>query len=287
MSDRNANAVLAGSRMIGVNLMVGDVDRSAAFFIRFLKAAPITDGKSGPAFDAGECILWLKPRSGPAPTANDRTAMMTFQVKDIDEASAALRARGVQVGDVFRYEVGATAEFRDPDGHSLALYEPSADALAWPSGKMLAKIVNGRVTPVLVYIFLFVPDAEAAYSFYHHELGLPYLERSPCRRGSVEHEQGVVKYDVGSLMLTTHLVEGPDDSVLGKQVRDTHFLSELVPVFAAGEFRNVSAALKQWSIGAIKRGQPPTRELVFTDRFGRPLLVRETSSALGRPSEVA
>lgn len=287
MSDRNANAVLAGSRMVGVNLMVGDVDKSAAFYTQFLGAAPISDVKSGPAFDVGRCVLWLKARSGPAPTAKDRTAMMTFLVKDINEASAALRSRGIEVRDILRYEVGATADFRDPDGHSLALYEPSTDAMGWPSGKMLTSIANGRVAPVLVYIFLFVPDAEAAYSFYHIELGLPYLERQPCRRGSIEHEHGVVKYDVGNLMLTTHLVESPDDSEVGKQVRDTHILSELVPVFAADEFRTVSAALKQWNIGAIRRGQPPARELVFTDRFGRPLLVRETSSALGQSSEVA
>ena len=72
-----------------------------------------------------------------------------------------------------------------------------------------------------------VPDAEAAYGFYHGELGLPYLECRPCRRGSINHAQGVVKYDVGSLMLTTHLVEGPDDSEMGRQVQDEHLLSEL------------------------------------------------------------
>jgi catechol 2,3-dioxygenase-like lactoylglutathione lyase family enzyme len=287
MSDRNANAVLAGARMVGVNLMVGDIDKSAAFYTQLLGAAPVSDAKSGPAFDVGRCVLWLKARSGPAPAARDRTAMMTFLVKDINKASAALRSGGIEVGDIFRYEVGATADFRDPDGHSLALYEPSTDALGWPSGTMLTSIANERLAPALVYIFLFVPDAGAAYSFYHQELGLPYLEREACRRGSIVHEQGVVKYDVGSLMLTTHLAEGPDDSELGKQVRNEHILSELVPVFAADEFRSVSAALKQWNIGAILRGQAPTRELVFTDRFGRPLLVRETSPALGQPSEVA
>ena len=47
-------------------------------------------------------------------------------------------------------------------------------------------------------------------------------------------------------MLTTHLVEGPGDSEMGRQVRDEHLLSELVPVFAADDFRAVSAALKRW-----------------------------------------
>jgi catechol 2,3-dioxygenase-like lactoylglutathione lyase family enzyme len=244
-------------------------------------------GQSRPAFDVGQCKLWLKPRRGPAPPAKDRTAMMTFLVQDIDEASAALRTQGVKVSDIFRYEVGATAEFQDPDGHSLALYEPSAAAMTWPSGVKIASIAKGRTAPALVYIFMFVPDAEATYRFYHGELGLPYLECRPCRRGSTDHEQGVVKYDVGSLMLTTHLVEGPEDSELGRQVRDSQYLSELVPVFAADELRAVSAALKQWNIGAIKRGQSPTRELAFTDCFGRPFLVREASAALGQSAEIA
>ena len=39
--------------------------------------------------------------------------------------------------------------------------------------------------------------------------------------------------------------------------------------------------------GAVKRGQPPARELAFTDRFGRPFLVRETAAALGQSPKVA
>jgi catechol 2,3-dioxygenase-like lactoylglutathione lyase family enzyme len=277
------NPILAHATMAGVNLMVSDVERSTAFYSEFLGTAPISDGKG--AFDVGQCALWLKPRSGPAPPARDRTAMMTFMVPDINDASAALRSRGVEVGEILRYEVGATADFQDPDGHSLALYEPSTPAMSWPSGGKITSIVKGRVAPTLVYIFLFVPDAEAAFSFYHEELGLPYLECRACRRGSTNHEQGVVKYDVGSLMLTTHLVEGPEDSELGRAARDPHFLSELVPVFTTSEIRTVSIALKQRKIGAVKRGQPKARELAFTDRFGRPFLVRETSSALSQSSQ--
>jgi catechol 2,3-dioxygenase-like lactoylglutathione lyase family enzyme len=281
MTVNMSSPILANATMVGINLMVSDVERSSAFYSEFLGAPPINDGEWRGAFDVGQCALWLKPRGGPTPAARDRTAMMTFMVPNIDEASAALRSRGVEVGEIARYEVGATAEFRDPDGHSLALYEPSTPAMSWPSGGKIASIVNGRVSPTLVYIFLFVPDAEAAYSFYHHELGLPYLECRACRRGSSNHEQGVVKYDVGSLMLTTHLVEGADDSELGRAARDPHILSELVPVFTTSKLGAVSAALKQRKIGAIKRGQPKARELAFTDQFGRPFLVRETSAALG------
>lgn len=283
---REANPILAHAKMVGVNLMVGDVDRSTAFYADFLGGPPIrSDGESNPAFDVGQCILSLKPRAAPAPPARDRTAIMTFMVPDINDASSALRSRGVEVGEILRYEIGATADFQDPDGHSLALYEPSTAAMGWPSGGKIASIVNGRVAPTLVYIFLFVPDAEAAYSFYHDELGLSYLECRPCRRGSTNHEKGVVKYNVGSLMLTTHLVEGAEDSELGRAARDSNFLSELVPVFATSDVRSVSASLKQRKIGAIKRGQPHARELAFTDRFGRPFLVREISSKLRQSSQ--
>lgn len=269
--------------MVGVNLMVTDVDRSAAFYSELLGAPPVSAGESTWAFDAGQCILWLKPRGGPALPAKDRTAISTFMVPDIGEATAALRARGVEVGEIFRYEVGATADFFDPDGHALALYEPSTAAMGWPSGEKLASIVNGRTVPTLVYIFLFVPDADAAYGFYHEELGLPHLECRPCRRGSIEHALGVVKYDAGSLMLTTHLVRGADDSEAGRAVRDPRFLSELVPVFVGDDLDGVTASLKQRGVGASTRVGPQAREVSFTDRFGRPFLVLETSPALPRP----
>lgn len=282
---KEMDPILASARMVGINLMVGDVERSAAFYSEFLGAPPISDGESSQALDVGQCVLWLKRRVrvGPAPPAKDRTAIMTFMVPNIGEASAALRSRGVEVSEILRYEVGATADFYDPDGHSMALYEPSTAAMSWPSGKKLAAIVNARVAPTLVYIFLFVPDAEAAYSFYHDELGISHLECRPCRRGSTEHEKGVVKYDVGSLMLTTHLVEAADNSEAGQAVRDPRFLSELVPIFAADRLDAVRASLKQRGIAASTKGGPQAREVSFTDRFGRPFLVRETRSAL-RPS---
>ncbi len=274
-----ASPILADARMIGVNLMVGDIDRSARFYAEFLGIpAASTEGGTSQSFDVGQCILSLKQRPAPPPPAKDRTAILTFMVPDIDAAVAALKSQGIEVGDILRYEIGATADFEDPDRHSLALYQPSAAAMNWPSGGLISSIVAGRTRPTLVYIFLFVPDAEAAYGFYHHELGLSYLECRPCRRGSTNHEKGVVKYNVGSLMLTTHLVEGAEDSELGRAARDEHFLSELVPVFATSELRSVSAALKQRKIGAIRRGQPNAREVTFTDQFGRPFLVRELPS---------
>lgn len=283
---RKAGPILAHAKMVGVNLMVGDIERSAAFYADFLGAPPMRNGGDpNPAFDVGQCLLSLKPRAASAPAARDRTAIMTFMVPNIDEASSALQSRGVKVSEIMRYEIGATADFQDPDGHSLALYEPSEAAMGWPSGGKIAAIVNGRTAPTLVYIFLFVPDAEAAYSFYHDELGLSYLECRPCRRGSTNHEKGVVKYNVGGLMLTTHLVEAAEDSELGRAARDSHFLSELVPVFATGDVRSVSIALKQRKIGSIKRGQPNARELAFTDRFGRPFLVREISAKSRQPTQ--
>jgi catechol 2,3-dioxygenase-like lactoylglutathione lyase family enzyme len=290
ISDRtkDTDPVLAHAKMVGINLMVGDLDRSAAFYSELLGAPPISYSASSRAFDVGQCVLWLKPRGGPALPARDGTAIMTFMVPDISKASAALRSHGVEVGEIFRYEVGATADFYDPDEHSLTLYEPSTTAMSWPSGEKLTLIVNGRAAPTLVYIFLFVPDAEAAYSFYHDELGLSHLECRPCRRGSIDHEQGVVKYDAGGLMLTTHLARDADVSELGKAVRDPRFLSELVPIFVADDLDVLTASLKQRGIASATKGGPPqAREVSFTDRFGRPFLVRETRSALGRLSEGA
>src|SRR5438309_2066599 len=91
---KDTEPAFAHGEIIGINLMVGDVERSAAFYSEFLGAPPISDGSPGKAFDVGKCVLWLKPRGGPAPPARDGTAIMTFMVPDITEASTALRLRG-------------------------------------------------------------------------------------------------------------------------------------------------------------------------------------------------
>jgi catechol 2,3-dioxygenase-like lactoylglutathione lyase family enzyme len=133
-----------------------------------------------------------------------------------------LGRRGVQLTPTVRYEIGAIADCYDPDGHWLTVYQPSLTALGWPSGAKIQAIQssarpgNGKpdggplAGQELLYLFLFVRDAEAALTFYRDQLGLPLLEGGPCSQGLTSKEDGVVKYDAGGMMLATHHTEGTE-----------------------------------------------------------------------------
>lgn len=181
-------------------------------------------------YDTGEVILALNLAGDygiPLTGEKDRSQLIVFHVDDLDATRAALEAKGVSfTGPTERYEIGATATFYDPDGHCLLLYEPSEESLTWPSGDKIREILAAdsrdhtilRVLeqhrsaagtapsgkPILgdrkiLYIFNFVTDLKRAKDFYAGKLGLPVLEE--------DEGVGVVKYDAGGFLLSTHLVE--------------------------------------------------------------------------------
>jgi catechol 2,3-dioxygenase-like lactoylglutathione lyase family enzyme len=52
-----------------------------------------------------------------------------------------------------------------------------------------------------------VRDPDEAFDLYAKRLGLIDLEGGPCSRASNADEDGVVKYDTGGVILTTHSLE--------------------------------------------------------------------------------
>ncbi len=69
-----------------------------------------------------------------------------FHVTDIEQMVEALSRTGIQFGrGITRSGIGAIAKFMDPSGHVFYLYEPSAEALRWPSGPKLAQILAAPV----------------------------------------------------------------------------------------------------------------------------------------------
>jgi catechol 2,3-dioxygenase-like lactoylglutathione lyase family enzyme len=128
---------------------------------------------------------------------------------------AGLEGRGVRMSRTLDYEVGRTADFYDPDGHWFSLYEPSAEALTWPSGEKIRALAgprngNGALLDghELVYLFVFVEDPDASLAFYNGVLGIEAIEGGPCRRGVTRLPEGVVKYDAACTLLATHAVDG-------------------------------------------------------------------------------
>jgi predicted enzyme related to lactoylglutathione lyase len=129
---------------------------------------------------------------------------------------AALEDRGVRVRPTATSRAGAMADVYDPDGHWISLYQPFESALEWPSGLKIQKLralgsksddggtrMDGHD---LIYVFLFVQDLDRTAAFYRDALGLTHVETSSCHRGVTPVPDGVVKYDVGGTLLTTHHV---------------------------------------------------------------------------------
>lgn len=215
--------MLTDHRIVYLFLYVRDLAASRDFFERALGLRVIEEDEGSVKYDTGEVILALNRAAdyGVAlPTEHDHSTDIVFLVENLDEARVALEARGVRFTETHRYEIGAITDFYDPDGHWFTLYETSQESLTWPSGDRIEAVRALHPNPAkessesfrldgkpLIYLFLFVRDADEAVSVYGDALGLRDLEGGPCSRASNADEEGVVKYDTGGVILTTHSLE--------------------------------------------------------------------------------
>jgi catechol 2,3-dioxygenase-like lactoylglutathione lyase family enzyme len=111
-------------------IAVADMERSLAFY-RDAIGLPVRFANPEFAFlQAGGVTLCLRhaPRAGQAPPGGDTRVEIVFDVREIHAAHDELKARGV----VFRVEPRVVTgnlwatDFRDPDGHVLSIFGPSA-----------------------------------------------------------------------------------------------------------------------------------------------------------------
>jgi catechol 2,3-dioxygenase-like lactoylglutathione lyase family enzyme len=229
--------MLTDARIVYLYIYVGDLERSRAFYEDTLGLRVIESGAESVDFDGGQVILTLKCAADYSiglPQENDNSADVVFLVDDLKATRAALEGRGVKFKETSWYQVGGIADFYDPDRHWLSLYEPSEEAMAWPSGDRIRAVqqargrANGavdhsdRAAPSaspngnggvldgsdVFYVFVFVPDIDEALGFYHDDLGLIDLEGGPCSDRCSGDEAGVVKYDTGGLLMSTHHIDG-------------------------------------------------------------------------------
>jgi catechol 2,3-dioxygenase-like lactoylglutathione lyase family enzyme len=297
----DGEGVLAGARLAQVVLYVHDLAASRVFYEQVLGLEPVEADAGSATYATGPARLRLRRADDEVVTLSggDPSADLTFLVADLDGVRDAVASRGVLFSETLRYVIGATTGFHDPDGHRISLYEPSAAAMTWPSGEKIRELaravgkdpaaygagaeaarppVSGLGGSELVYLFLFVPDAMEAMGFYLGVLGLPVLECRACRRGSTEHPQGVVKYDAGGLMLTTHLYEGPEADAAG--ALSAAQMKGLAPLFEVDDVERVVGAL---AARGVRTGRVVAsaggRSARFEDPFGRVFHLLERPSA--------
>lgn len=217
--------MLADSPIVYVFVYVSDVERSRRFYEDKLGLRVLDADAESVQFDCGHVILALNDaaRYGvELPPERDNSTDLVWLVDDLHAVRDTLAARGVRFNTPVEYEVGVIVDFYDDDNHWLSLYQPSEEAMSWPSGERIAAVIDARekrgARPCsddppslrdaeLIYAFLFVPSAEETQTFYHDDLGLRDIEGGPCSQHSNGDEEGVIKYDTGGLMMTTHFYD--------------------------------------------------------------------------------
>jgi catechol 2,3-dioxygenase-like lactoylglutathione lyase family enzyme len=262
-----------------VFLYVSDLERSRGFYERQLGLHAVEVDDHAVKYDCGTVLLTLN-LVGSRPR-RDTSSLVVFGVEDAGSRREELAGRGVAMGRLDRYEVGATCNFFDPDGHFLCIYEPGAEALTWPSGPFVRRIMDaggcgGALGGALggapvAYLFLFVRDTGEAARFYGDTLGLRRVEHS-------EHE-GVSKFDVGGFMLSIHPAHGQGEQP-PKAISYAFHVSDCEQAAARLGARDVS-------VGTV-RGTEIGRTASFRDPSGHSFYLYEPSErALGWPSGAA
>lgn len=272
-------------------LFVSDMVASRYFYEQTLGLRPLAAGPQLVTYSAGHLQLCLLPAADYGVTLQnglDRSADITFLVDDLPRTRDLLATRGVRFSRTLDYIVGLTTDFYDPDGHWFSLYQPSEASWGWPSGPKLQALASGRprrhvgnaeqtedlADALIAYVFLFFSDPDAAASFYGSVLGLEIIEGGPCRRVTTDIDSGVVKYDVGTTMLTTHHVASDD-----KRFRVATVGTDGVAM--AFRVENLTTAVSAWSRrGIVFAGDPfesPLGRVArFRDPAGHVFLLRES-----------
>ncbi len=311
--------MIADTRVVYLFIYVRDLERSRAFYEGTLGLHVIEDDDVSVKFDAGEVILALNRADDyeiVLPDGRDNSTDIVFLVDDLKAIQASLEARGVEFIPAVWYSVGGIADFYDPDGHWLTLYEPSEQAMTWPSGQRIAAVMrarerrNGHAASFggttraagageltlagyeLFYVFFFVPDADEAEVFYNQDLGLRDLEGGPCSQQTTDDEEGVIKYDTGGLLLTTHFFEPTRDVVevaehgCPPRDLDVEHMKGAAPVFyvpdveqavrTISEKRPGFAEIKHLDIGVVATCEDPGGHMFF--------LYEPSEAAMRKPS---
>jgi catechol 2,3-dioxygenase-like lactoylglutathione lyase family enzyme len=310
--------MLADSRIVYLFVYVSDLERSRAWYTDVLGLRVIEEDADCVKFDGGQVILALNRAADYGiglPRTSDGCADIVFLVDDLVAMREALERRGVTFNPTSWYEPGGLADFYDPDHHWFTLYQPSDAAMGWPSGDRIRGVMRARreaatvpapaATPRasggdlrldgcdIIYTFFFVLDPSQAQRFYHDELGIQALEGGPCSQLSAGDEDGVVKYDTGGMMLTTHFIE-PARTAQEVMVHscpprelDPGAMRSVAPAFLVPDLDRVVE-----SLGARKNGGGPSvsRSAIgsvasLTDPSGHLVFLYDPSeAAMGTPS---
>lgn len=263
--------ILGGAPLVYLILYVNDLIESRAFYERQLGLRVIEADEDAVKLDAGQIMLYLHRARDYGITLGGRaddSSDLVFLVDDINATREALENRGVTFVRRRTYEIGLVTDFYDPNGHRLMIYQPSEKALSWPSGAKLRELwalagkggsdlIGPASAPLdkdkpqgldgkpLVYMFMFVPESDAALEFFQGRLGMRNIEQVHCCNPACPpDEKGVAKYDAGGILISTHHVHRTpvvDDfgKIYSPTAVDPAHARGIAPVFLTPDVRSV------------------------------------------------
>jgi predicted enzyme related to lactoylglutathione lyase len=319
--ETTATGVLAQAPVVYLILYVDDLSASREFYERRLGLRAVERDDDSVMYDAGGIMLSLNIASQYGVTLvgrHDDASDIVFMVDDFNAMRDALERRGVEFMRRRTYDVGMVTDFYDPDGHRLMIYQPSEEALSWPSGQKLRDVwrafgrggadligppssveekeqafATGLDGKPVVYLFMFVPDSASAFAFYHTALGLQPMEAVHCCNPECPpDEKGIVKYDAGNLLLSTHHIHRSpvvDDygTVYSARSVESEHVGGIVPVFEVDDVAGAAARLKAQGVGFVGDVMQSRRGKLarFSTAPGHTFLLYEPNhGALQRPS---
>jgi catechol 2,3-dioxygenase-like lactoylglutathione lyase family enzyme len=311
--------MLTESRIVYLFLYVTDLAASRAFYTEKVGLHVIEEDADSVKFDAGSVILALNRARDygiELPRPRNQSTDIVFLVKDAEATRAVLERRGLTMLPTSAYQPGKIIDFYDPDGHWLSLYEPSKEAIGWPSGDRIRAVLKSREKrhaaraaaghPIIAggldgsdifYTFFFVADPNTARGFYNGTLGIRALEGGPCSQTCTGDEEGVIKYDTGSMLLTTHHAFGsmtpdmmiiapasddPDEHACPPRTIDMKLMHGVGAAFWVGDL--------DASVKALKQQRPDTKIRVHHNGIGGVATIHEPTGHLlflYEPSEAA
>lgn len=99
-----------------------DLERSIAFYREKL-GLPLVSRDFVARFDIDGVLFELVPAPKSEAVSGTGNARLCFQVKEIKEAVAQLKDKGVEISEIKSEPGGRLAFFKDPDGNELCLWQ--------------------------------------------------------------------------------------------------------------------------------------------------------------------
>ena len=123
---------------------VTDMERSIGFY-RDILGFPLSSRDYVARFDIDGVLFELVPTAPGTPLSGTGNARLSLGVKDIQEATRALQAKGVSTTPVRDEPGGRLSYFKDPDGNELCLWQPTSKS----AGKEFRTVNDAAGMPIL------------------------------------------------------------------------------------------------------------------------------------------